>query len=323
SHLAGIENSQSADMETNGPGATEKTAYFQPQNLQAWQAIKLRHPDAPMVAGGTDLVLQISTQYADMPQLIDITRIEELQHCELGQQHVTLGAGLSYSDVERKLEATLPRFVALLQQLGSPQIRNRGSLGGNIANASPVADTPPMLLALDAKLKLFDVSGSARELPLDEFYVAYKQTQLQPSEIIVSLSLPLAALADFHRFYKITKRYDDDIASVLGAFRFSLGPNHSIRDARIAYGGMAATPLRVPAAEQTLIGKSIRDPRSLDPAIAVLENTLQPIDDVRASSAYRRAMAVNLLRKAWLELGGAKLPSVHATPASSAGVQGA
>ena len=330
---------------SSGKGSSDSGNYFLPKNLPEWREIKLRHPDAKLVAGGTDLMLDITTRYVDMPTLIDVTQIAELQQCTVNlnannlnaekltagnggdentdSKQVIIGAGLSYSAVETYLEPLFPRFVALLKQLGSPQIRNRGTVGGNIANASPVADTPPMFLILDATLNIFNCHHGSRQVSLNEFYLGYKKTELSANDILMSISFEKAALNDFHRFYKITKRHDDDIASVMAAFRFALQTDNTVSEARIAFGGMAATPIRVQAAEQSLIGENIHDPNALNTAITILEKTLQPISDVRASANYRRSMAINLLRKAWLELQGTALPSVHPSPTRKAGLQSA
>ncbi|WP_018416429.1 xanthine dehydrogenase small subunit [Teredinibacter turnerae] len=292
--------------------ALDDTPYYAPQTLAEWCEIKSVYPTARAIAGGTDLMLEVTQHYRDIPQLIDVTQIRELRGFQLTDKKLKLGAGLNYTQLADHCSTVFPALTAFMPRLASPQIRNRGTLGGNIANASPIADTPPILLAMDATIELYNVAYQRRTLPLDEFYLGYKKTQLAQNELLVSVRIPVDALAHFHRFYKVSKRYEDDISAVMGAFRFHI-VNGVFKEARIAYGGVAATPLRVKSAEAALIDQAMDDEKALTNALHNLGDTLDPLSDVRASAGYRLTIAMNLLRKAWLEANGEHLPDIHAS----------
>jgi len=277
--------------------------YCQPLTEADLQALLLRHPHARLVAGGTDLMLELTQQYHRLPQLIDISRIPALRQIVQSGDCLVLGAALTYSELERELALSAPEFVQLLKRLGSRQIRNRGTLGGNIANASPIADGPPWLLVLDAQLELVNSAGRARRLPLAEFYQGYKQTALQTGEYIARIQLPRAALARVQRLYKVSKRVEDDISAVLGAFSFDG------QQLRIAYGGMAAIPRRASATEALLNQALWLTPTGVDESLLVraqeqLRAEFAPLADVRASADYRLALACNLLARACREFAG-------------------
>ncbi|WP_339068459.1 xanthine dehydrogenase small subunit [Teredinibacter turnerae] len=292
--------------------ALDDTPYYAPQTLAEWSELKSAFPAARAIAGGTDLMLEVTQHYRDIPQLIDVTQIRELRVFDLTDKKLVLGAGLSYTQLAERCSSVFPALTAFMPRLASPQIRNRGTLGGNIANASPIADTPPILLAMDAAIELNNAAYQRRTLPLDEFYLGYKQTQLAKNELLVSVRIPVAALTHFHRFYKVSKRYEDDISAVMGAFRFHIEKG-VFKEARIAYGGVAATPLRVKSAEAALIDQAMDDEQALANALQNLADTLEPLSDVRASAGYRLTIAMNLLRKAWLEANGEHLPDLHTT----------
>jgi len=285
--------------------------FLRPFNLVQWRQAKLQHPEAPLIAGGTDLALEISTRYRDIPYLIGLDNIKELHNYTADKQYISLGAGLSYSSIETFAGPEFPELIRLFKRIASPQIRNRGTLGGNIANASPIADTPPPLLVMGAVLEITNSAGNTRLQNLDDFYIGYKQTRLAQDELITAIKIPKAPLRDFHRFYKLSKRYADDISSVIAAVRFEI-TDDQIASAAIAFGGMAAVPVLVKNAAHVFIGKAINDTTALEQAIAILKRELKPISDVRASADYRIQMAENLLRKAWMAANKQELPALFA-----------
>jgi xanthine dehydrogenase small subunit len=186
----------------------------------------------------------------------------------------------------------------MIRRLGSRQIRNAGTIGGNIANASPIGDMPPSLIALGATVSLRSIAG-ARVLALEDFFLGYRKTALKPDEIVESVRIPLPQPDALFRTYKIAKRWDQDISAVCGAYRLTIADGR-VTEARIAYGGMAATPKRAARAEQALIGRPWSEP-TIEAAIQALADDFAPLSDWRASADYRRKVAGNLLRRLWLE----------------------
>ncbi|OZY83713.1 xanthine dehydrogenase small subunit [Cellvibrio mixtus] len=281
----------------------EGSGYWQPHTEAELQQLLDAHPQARLLAGGTDLMLEVTQQYKTLPQVIDLNRVASLQQVEVNEQEVILGAAVCYSQLEKSLRDLSPEFVALLGRLGSRQIRNRGTLGGNIGNASPIADSPPYLLALDAEVEIINGRGDSRREKLTHFYRDYKKTSLMTGEYIARIYIARAALAAPLKLFKLSKRYEDDISAVMGAFYW----NPTAGDYRIAFGGMAAIPKRASATEQFLSTmdwcvNGVVDEQILEQACDLLRSEFSPLSDVRASAAYRLAMACNLLKKACYEL---------------------
>lgn len=288
---------------------SKESGFIQPASLEALIAERRAHPEAPLVAGGTDLWLEVTQRLARFPRVVDLTRVPALQHIEPttlddGRQGWWIGGAVTYARLEPLLAEHYPAFEHLLHRLGSAQVRNRGTLGGNIANASPIGDTPPVLLALGSRLWLAgpgDGEGGSgeevveRELPLDEFFLDYKRTELRPGEVIRAIFLPHPQPERELRIWKLSKRREDDISAVLGAFTWRLDDG-VMRDVRLAFGGMAATPKRALAAEAALEGHA-PTPAAFAAARAALETDFQPMSDVRGSADYRRLSAANLLER--------------------------
>lgn len=269
-----------------------------PSSLQALDDLLQRHPQARLIAGGTDLALEATQNLKAFPALIHLDRVSELQRLEVHAEHLLIGAARPYADCLDAL-GEFPGVGELLERLGSLQIRQRGTLGGNIANASPIGDMPPTLLALDARLRLRG-AGAAREVSIDGFFTGYRKTVLQPGEYIEAVVIP--RLRDHQRFRvdKISKRRDDDISAVCLALRLDLDASGLVSDARLACGGMAATPLRGRRTEAALRGQRF-DAAAVAAAQAAIIEDFHPIDDLRASAAYRVKVAQNLLQRALLE----------------------
>jgi xanthine dehydrogenase small subunit len=227
-------------------------------------------------------------------------RIPELARIAIEDGILTIGAAVTYTDALPLLEEHFPSLGGLIRRIGSRQIRNLGTVVGNIANASPIGDMPPALIVLGASLVLRSVAG-AREIPIAEFFLDYRKTALRPDEIIeaVRLPLPLPESGALFRTYKVAKRWDQDISAVCGAF------NLTIRDgvvaaASIAFGGMAATPRRAEACEQALLGRGWNE-ATVTAAMAALAEDYRPLSDWRASAGYRLTVAANLLHRLFLE----------------------
>ena len=224
--------------------------------------------------------------------------VAELQQLEQDDENLTIGSALTYAQFGPILDQYWPAFTPMLERLGSLQIRNRATLGGNIGNASPIGDMPPPLIALGAEVQL-DSQNGIRWLALQDYFLDYKKTVLQPGEFIRAVRIAKPAANERLFIYKISKRLDDDISAVLAAFwlRFN-GDN--IEDCRLAYGGMAGIPKRALAAETALRGQAF-DESAVAAAAAALTQDFKPMSDVRASAAYRLEVAGNLLRRALYE----------------------
>jgi xanthine dehydrogenase small subunit len=271
---------------------------FAPSSLDELLALRAEHPDAHLLAGGTDLALLVTKEFGTLPTVILLTRVPELLALAVDDVAVTIGAAVTYTNALPVIERSWPSFAGLIRRIGSRQIRNLGTIGGNIANASPIGDTPPALIALGATLRLRSRRG-AREMPLEDFFTAYRKTALAADEIVESLRIPLPRPEQRFRTDKIAKRWDQDIAAVCAAFNVTIRDGR-IAAARIAYGGMAATPRRAVRAEAALIGRAWDLP-TVEIAAAELAEEFQPISDWRAGASYRRDVAANLLRRFWLE----------------------
>jgi xanthine dehydrogenase small subunit len=275
-----------------------------PASLGSLAALYSSHPDATLVAGATDVGLWVTKQLRDLPKIIHLGRVAGFDDIEDQPDALVIGAGATYSQAEAQLAAIDPDIAELLRRLGSKQVRASGTIGGNIANASPVGDTPPVLIALDATIDL-NRGGKIRTLPLDSFFIAYGKQDRHPGEFVQSVRVPKLAAGQHFRCYKISKRFDQDISAVLGAFRFTLEEG-AVTAARIAYGGMAATPKRAVATETALAGARLGEEPSWSQALAALGREFAPISDLRASAEYRLETARALLLKALREVSGAQ-----------------
>jgi xanthine dehydrogenase small subunit len=272
--------------------------FFAPTSLGRLLALRAAHPEAHLLAGGTDLALLVTKQYRALDAVIAVTCVPELARIVLDDTSLTIGAAATYSDALPLIERFFPSLGALIRRLGSRQIRNAGTIGGNIANASPIGDMPPALIVLGATVALRSATGG-RELALEDFFVGYRKTALAQDEIVESVRVPLPQSDTLFRTYKIAKRWDQDISAVCGAYALEIVDGR-VAAARIAYGGMAATPRRATHAEHALTGRAWSEP-AVERAIAALADDFAPLDDWRASADYRRKVAGNLLRRLWLE----------------------
>ncbi|TPV22266.1 xanthine dehydrogenase small subunit [Pantoea anthophila] len=267
---------------------------FLPKTPAQLAEIYLAHPEAVLIAGGTDLSLQITQQHKRLPLLIALEQVAALKVCSEFDDHYLLGAGASLQQVSDFLASRIPGVSEMLQRFASLQIRLQGTLGGNIGNASPIGDASPMLLALNASL-ILQRGEQQRCLPLNDFFTGYRQTRLEKSEFIRAIRIDKVTVSPDFVAWKVSKRLDDDISAVFAAFNLHTEQG-IVTDARVAFGGMAATPQRAQHCEQALIGQTL-NAVTVSRAAAALADDFQPLSDFRASSAYRLQVARNLLRR--------------------------
>jgi xanthine dehydrogenase small subunit len=279
--------------------------FFAPRTLEELALLAEKHPDAIFLAGATDVGLWVTKQHRTLMTLISVTRIPELGLIRQTPDGLEIGAAVSYTDAHAALSSYHRDFGELVRRVGAVQVRNAGTIGGNIANGSPIGDTPPLLIALDATLVLRR-GAHERRLPLEQFFLAYGRQDRAPGEFVVRVSVP--KLAPDARFgaYKLSKRFDQDISAVCGAFRIVLKEG-KVGDARFAYGGMAGVPKRATHAEKALIGKDWNE-ANVRAAMAALDQDFTPLTDMRASAGYRLKIAGNLLYRFWLENGAEENP---------------
>lgn len=256
------------------------------------------NPDARLLAGGTDLALEVTQFHRELPVMIYVGHIEDMKRIEVTDSAIEIGAAAALSDCYEVLASEYPDFGELLHRFASLQIRNQGTLGGNIGNASPIGDAPPLLIALGAQIALRQ-GNTLRVLPLQDYFLDYKVTARQDAEFIEKIIVPRAKANQAFRAYKVSKRLDDDISAVCAAFNLSI-EGGVVRDACIAFGGMAAIPKRASACEAALLG-SAWNQDAIERACAALAEDFTPLSDFRASKEYRLLTAQNLLRKFFLE----------------------
>ena len=261
----------------------------------------LSEQGAVPLAGATDLGVEANLGGARPGLLVAIDHLPELRVLTQGEEYVDIGAALSLTEIERRLDGAVPLLDAVFPQFASRLIRNGATIGGNLGTASPIGDLPPALLALDASVLLVSAAGE-REVPLVDYFTGYRETALRAGELIASMRVPLP-LAPVTGFHKIAKRRFDDISSVAVAFAIDVADGVVTR-AAIGLGGVAATPIRATAAEAALVGQRW-DEDTIGAASEALAGAGTPIDDHRASAAFRRAMLGQALRKLFVEAGAA------------------
>ena len=252
-----------------------------------------------LVNGATDIGLMVTKQRKVLKNLIDISDIRELKQINVHSNSIEYGAGVSLEDVKNSAEKHFPALYKMLVVFGSRQIRELGTLGGNVANASPIGDTPPVLMALNAQIKLISSKG-IRSLPIQEFITGYRQTDLRPGELIYSIVVPRDQDDAIIEGYKISKRKDLDISTVSGGFRLKLNTDDTIQDIKLYYGGMAEMIKNASEAESFLLGKKW-ERSNVEAAQELVEDEFSPISDARSGANGRSVMAKNLLLKFWDE----------------------
>jgi xanthine dehydrogenase small subunit len=292
--VAGLPIAPMAPVSERPQSATFDDRFFAPRTLAELLALRAAHPETPLVAGATDLGLLASRSRKPPAALIHLAHVPELTAIAEDKEQITIGAAATYADALPVLIGAYPALKTYLTRLGSRQIRSMGTIGGNIGTASPIGDMPPVLLALEASLRLVSTRG-ARTVPLDEFFLGYRKTALAPDEVIQSLSMPRLWKGEVFFCDKLSKRRDQDISTVAGAYRLRIR-NGTIEDVRTGFGGLAATPLRARNVEQALKGQPFAR-ATFEAAADAVRKDFQPIDDWRGTSAYRLTAAANLLRR--------------------------
>ena len=258
----------------------------------------LETPDATIVAGATDVGLWVTKFLRPIGPAIFTGHLDGLKTVERQGDALVIGAGASYTECQDLLAEHFPHLAPYWDRIAGWQVRNMGTVGGNIANGSPIGDTPPVLIALGATLTLRR-GGARREMALEDYFIDYGKQDRQPGEFVESVRIPLAAPADRNAAYKISKRRDEDISSVAAGINVTVADSR-ISHCRIAFGGMAATPKRAEAAEAALRGQPW-SPEAFEAAAAALPADFTPLSDWRASADYRMLAAQNLLRRFFLE----------------------
>jgi len=277
--------------------------YFAPRTITELKKTIKDYPNSKFLSGGTDLSLIVTKERKDIDNIISLNSINELNFIEKKNEHIIVGASTSLREFELFIKKYYPDFNAILNRYGSVQIRNVGTIAGNIATASPIGDTLPLLLSLEAKVVLQSLNKKII-LPLKNFFVSYRKTKLKKRQFIHSIIIPIFKKNIF-KAYKISKRIDDDISSVCASFNLEI-KNKKIKSIKIAYGGMAPIPKRATNCEKILINKNISI-ENIEKAKKVLEKDFKPISDMRASKNYRMKIAKNLLIKCFMEISNNKL----------------
>ena len=281
--------------------------YFAPRNVKELKKILKKDTDSNFLSGGTDLSLKVTKERKDINSVIYMGSIKDLNYIKNYEEYIEVGASTPLIDFETYIKTFYPDFTKILKRYGSPQIRNVGTVAGNIATASPIGDCLPLLLALNAQIILKDFKKT-KVLPLENFFISYRKTKLKKGQFINSIKIPVLKKSIF-KAYKVSKRYDDDISSVCAAFNLGLIKN-KIETIRIAYGGMATTPKRAIFCEKILLNSFITD-KVIKKAKTALEKDFQPISDMRASGLYRMEIAKNLLEKCFIEIKQKKLIGIY------------
>ncbi len=278
---------------------SEGKSLYIPATLDELANLVELYPQAKLLAGGTDLALSVTQGMAQIQSLIALGNVNELTQISETEHTLSIGAMVSYQACHQLLTREYPEFGQMLYRLGSTQVRNAGTLGGNVGNASPIGDTPPVLIALGAKLVLRR-GQRTRILSVENFFVDYKVTQLEEGEFIQSIEIPKSDKRKQLKVFKISKRLDDDISTVLACFYLKL-VDQKIVEVQIAFGGMAGIPKRAFLCEKALLGKT-NCPETIAAAMASLAQDFTPLSDVRASSEYRMQVAKNLIKKCFYEI---------------------
>jgi len=296
--------------------AARGEGWFAPRASDDLAALLVEHPDARIVAGATDVGLWVTKQHRDLGTVIFISDVADLKTIEEDQQGLTLGAGVRYSEAKAALARLHPDLGELVRRIGGLQVRNAGTIGGNIANGSPIGDMPPALIALGATLTLRR-GDTRRTIPLESFFKSYGAQDRAPGEFVESLHIPGPASDTIVSIVKLSKRFDSDISAVCGALAITV-VDGQVTTARIAFGGMAGIPARASACEAALIGQSWSE-ATVEAAAQALVLDYTPLTDVRGSSAYRQAVAGNLLRRLWAHYANPEEPVSVLSEALSGG----
>jgi xanthine dehydrogenase small subunit len=283
------------------------SSYISPTRLSDLLAARAAHPDAQVVAGCTDVGLWVTKQHKQFARILDVTRVAELRQVQQDAHHITLGAAVTLTDAFAALTAQWPQLHTFATRFAGLPVRNSGTLGGNVANGSPIGDSMPLLIALRAQVVLASTRGE-RTLPLENLYTGYRQNVMAADELLVRIVVPRPGVTEALRAYKISKRFDDDISAVCLVINLDIEAN-VVRHASIGAGGVAATPARAHQTEAALTGQPWTA-ETVQKAAAALQAEFSPISDMRASGAYRRTVLASLMQRFWLESQGEEAVSI-------------
>ena len=303
-----LDHGEMIELKYQCPFANVERTYVAPRNMaQLSEALK-QAPQARILAGGTDLGLHVTKHQSRFEHIVDVSRIDDLRSMEEHNDQFSVGAAVTVAELRRFLKERIPSIDPMLSRFGSLQIRSRATIGGNIANGSPIGDLPPSLIALDANIELVGPEG-ARVLPLEDFYLEYGRQDRKADEVLTKIVIPCPKPADHYDVFKISKRFEQDISSVCGAF-FTRLSGRKILEVRLAFGGMAGIPKRAQNVEAMLRGQDLSD-ALIQQAVAALEQDFQPMSDHRASAEYRQRVAQNLIRKFFLQASDRDFPRLE------------
>jgi xanthine dehydrogenase small subunit len=283
-------------------------AYLAPTTLADLLALRRAHPDAQLVAGCTDVGLWVTKQHRQFARVLDITRVAELRRVERYPHHIAIGAAVSLHDAFAVLIKDRPQLQNFADRFAGLPVRNAGTLGGNVANGSPIGDSMPLLIALGSNIVLTSIRGY-REMPLEALYTGYRQTCMAGDEVLAYIKVPRPQRGELTRVYKISKRTEDDISAVCLAVQLHIQRGEVTR-ASLGAGGVAATPARARATEAALSGQPWNE-ATVCAAMDTLRAEFSPISDMRASGDYRRQVLGNLLWRFWLESQGRVAADIH------------
>jgi len=272
--------------------------FYAPRTLEQLVAVRAQHPQACLLSGSTDIGLWVTKQLRELGDIIYIRHVAELAHIVEDDETLEIGAVVSLNDAYAAVIRHYPQLAEMAQRFASQPVRNAGTLGGNVANGSPIGDSAPWLIALGTEIVLRSAAGQ-RVMLLEAFYLDYMKNDLRPDEFVEAVRIPLPQPHSVFRTYKLAKRFDQDISAVCAAFTITLA-NDLVADAHIVYGGMAATSRRAPKTEAMLNGQ-VWNEATIGRAMQMLAQDYTPLTDMRASSAYRIKAAQNLLYRFWLE----------------------
>ncbi len=301
--LRGLRRKETLALEHKG------RRWFAPTTVEELAKLRQRHPEACIVAGGTDAGLWVTKQHRDLETILYTGNVAALKRVRVTAKAIEIGAAVTCSDAMGVIAGAYPAFGELLRRFGSVQIRNSATLGGNVANGSPIGDSMPALIALGATVVLRK-GAARRELALEDLYLGYRETAMKRGEFVEAVRLPKPSADASFGAYKISKRFDQDISAVCGAFGL-VRDGDRVRDIRICYGGMAATPKRAAGCEAALRGETWSED-TVATAARALAQDFSPISDMRASGRYRELVARNLLHRFWLETSGGHAPETLA-----------
>ena len=281
----------------NQPDSKSENKHHLPKTIKELEKWCVSNPTGTLVGGATDVGLWVTKNLLDIKKICFVGQIDEMSKINTSKTRYKVGASVTIEELRQLLKKKYPDFSELLRRYGSMQVRNAATLGGNIANGSPIGDSPPALIALGASI-ILNQGGKHRKIPIENFFLKYGVQDRQPGEFIESIEIPISE--SNLKCYKISKRFDQDISAICGCFSVTFTKN-KVKTARIAFGGMAEIPKRAVLTEASLIDRVWSD-ETISHAMEELDKDFNPISDLRASAEYRKLTAKNLLQKYYLEV---------------------